>query len=446
MISLSLALTALLITSIAMWMLSRHQLVIPGTVLANYAIVLPLAGSISLLFSSDSSCSDTGGLATSLIWLAYGVILAIILFRFRRVFSIQHLKYGVQAISELAIAYTLVVWWLVKLWLYISYGNDSVRALQMLPESDLKLTYLETAADLLANQFLMAALTLLALRAAWRRAGRWTMTIGIITITAALLVGDISVGARRALVMLMVLYLTARIVEVGYQRCLRELLIIAILGAVIFIYYPLIRFNITDPYIRDAVFSAEPEKVAKGIGELFIPRVDTLDPDGPEIFREGVAQIYCRLNDKQIGGHSLAWGSITDDAVYIALPGVLAPNKSEKDPDARLAEAYDLYPSKPYLYMDLSVNPLLQLQADFGLAAFPVAVVIYAFLLVVGGYYLVMSSSTLRKLIAASLIWFVINSNEASLTQLIVAFRDFFILSVMVWFLEVVMRRKDKRL
>ena len=201
-----------------------------------------------------------------------------------------------------------------------------------------------------------------------------------------------------------------------------------VIGLSMFVYYPFVRFNIYDPVVLSDLGSGRQAQILSGLTNMLKPNPEVLEAGITDVVREGAAQLQCRLNERQLTSARFGWGVVSGEAFYLALPAFLAPHKLDKDPDLRLAEEHDLYPDQPYLNLDLSANPLIQLQSDFGPLALPLAAVLQAFAFLLGSVFLIGKVAGLTKVLSLSLLWMVITATEASLTQVVVAIRDFILL------------------
>lgn len=422
------ALAAIVTLGTAWWLLRRRRAVILAVMTANYAVVIPLSGAASFWLLPNSQCSAVAGIMAALTWTTFVWLIVLLLVPFAKLFLADRLKQAFVEIPEHLIVLVISVWWIVKVWLFGSYGVESLMVIQATVDGQGPFSYVESTAGMLASSLSMGGIILTLLRLVWRKISWQVVVVAGITLVAAVLIGDVDVGVRRALVAMILFYLAARTYEIGLRRCWKEAVIAATIGTAMFVYYPFIRFNIYDPVVLSGLASGRVIQMFGALANVLQPKLDVLETGTTEVLREGVAQLQCRLNERQLSTARLSWGVVSGDAIYIALPAFLAPNKLDKDPDLRLAEEHDLYPDQAYLNLDLPANPLIQLQSDFGPLALPLAAGLQALALLLGSAFMTRKVAGLTRLVALSLLWMAITNTEASLTQVVVSMRDFVLL------------------
>lgn len=434
------ALSTMVAVVTAKWMFDHTRTVMPVVTILNYAIVIPAAGAITYWLSPNQQCTALGGAVSAMAWIGFIWIFVLLIIPLRRYFIADRLFAVGKTISERWLYSTFAAWWILKASLIGSYGIDSLKATQALDQTT-PLPYWESVADITVNGLVVGAFAAVLLRLASREI-RWrTAALGGLTVLAMMVTGDATFGARREIFAMLILYFVARIAVVGVLRCRKEIIVASAVGIAIFVYYPFIRFNIYDPTLIARLSSGKAGEAAAAMVSLFTPSPDAVADGDTQVLREGVAQLECRLTERQMSAGRLSWGAVSGDALYIALPAFLAPNKLDRDPDLRLAQEQDLYPNHPYLNLDLPANPLLQLQSDFGPLALPLAAGLQALALFVGALFFKQGASAITKLLALALMWSALMSTEATLTQVLTSLRDLILLGLVAESLAWVYRK-----
>ena len=199
MIAISWIVSAVMIVGAAWWLFRHNQAVVLAVLCANYAAVIPMAGVAAIWISPDPSCSTFAGMIAALTSVAFVWLVVLVLLPFLKWFHIDRLKRAVVETQGYLIPLIIAGWWIVKIWLFDRYGLESLMVTQATADGQGTLSYLESAVAMLANGLLMGVIVLSLLRLVWRRISWQIVVIGAITLATAILIGDVSVGARRAL-------------------------------------------------------------------------------------------------------------------------------------------------------------------------------------------------------------------------------------------------------
>ena len=400
------------------------------------AIFLPTLGAGNAMLSGVPGCDVVGLLGAVVSTTLYVALFLAVVQLAPALFSPTPWRLAVLSVSGGWLVACVVLWILVKGWLFARYGLAAIRSITLLNQPGFELTYAywETILNAAAVDLLQAAIFLCLLRIAFRVERAWVAAIVGVGLVSQLMLGEIGAGARRTILALAVIYLITRWWASADQRKLgKEIAFGLCLVAVFTVYYPYVRTNLNAPDIQARLTSGDLSATVLAGLSLFVPNEESVASGRVPIVREGPMELLCRVTEKQWARGQLTWGTVTGAALYMSIPSVFLANKASTNPDEIVAESYDLYPQQEFTIVDLATSPLAQLQSDFGPVGWFLAPVMYALVFMIfSSVFISTRFAALTRLLALGALWSVAASPEASLTAATSQLRDFVLFSVLI--------------
>jgi hypothetical protein len=426
--------TAVVQGALVIVLCGRIRALIPAIHALMFVVFVPVLGATNAILSGVPGCDVVGLVSSSIGATLYVVLFLGIASRFPGALSMESWLPGIRSSTGYWIVGCVAWWFVVKTYLFATYGVSAIRALGLFgPDAALTTyAYWETIVNAGATTLLQAAIFVWVLRLALRLDSIRVSSIVVLALFAELLLGDLDAGARRTILALALAYFLARWwVSAGDgTRLLKQSAFAVAVIAAFSIYYPFVRANIFKPDIHTQLTSGSSSETLSGALALLTPDSESAQR-GRTILRGGPMEFLCTLSEKQWERKQLTWGSVTSAALYMSVPSAILLNKTTTEPDEVIAESYDLFPATEFLVLDLATSPLAQLQSDFGPAGWILAPIVYAVASLILAYVFVSPNfGMLTRLLALGTLWSVVASPEATLTTPVTGLRDFLLFSV----------------
>ena len=271
-----------------------------------------------------------------------------------------------------------VAWVSFKVSLVMKYGPLALSGLKSEIEGSdqYRLELYDTIISSYLTYFAVGASVIYVLKVVSERTSpKWLHNLAFIVFASTYLVlGEASMGARRFVLLLVFVAISAAINSLSLDRAnmlikATKITLAGIIIAVTFsMYFQVVRFNILDPEIGILISSGEPSEMAQGAIQALIPQIDLeIETDQHPILRAGPFELLYDVLSTHFQSGLTTKGNITKSSFEMIVPYFIAgPTKPSVNVDEILVRELGIIPAD-FASPDLPSSVLSGFLADYGI-------------------------------------------------------------------------------
>jgi len=351
-------------------------------------------------------------------------------------------------VSATAVSLVLLAWIAIKIHLVAKYGVSAFVVIGSVAGED-KLLFIEpldAAVATYAGYFAVGAAVAYFIRVV-SGSIKWNHPTGAVVaifLTAYVMTGETQLGARRFILLLVILCLSIAVAKrsnhaTGRQsqaRLYRLIILSVMLAGGFSVYYQLIRNNFYSEQNAQRLLSGEPLAILAAVADSIVPSNDSNSESEEQAqLRPGPFELLGKLSDRLLDGRRTTDGEIIWRSAQIVIPRLLMTGDKESfSTDIFVSAAFDVEPEGQYIEPDLPMSLAAIFLADFGFMGVLITPVIVLLAISLMSYTL----KRLGPLSAAYVIvifgamFQVIGIVEGELIAFLATFREFIALIVLV--------------